>query len=40
VAAGASHIAMWNVHDLVPMNLRFPALRLVTPAQFLKEQNP
>jgi len=38
VAAGASHIVTWNVRDFAPMELRFPALRLATPAQFLKEQ--
>jgi len=40
VAAGASHIVTWNVRDFAAMELRFPALRTVTPAQFLKEQTP
>jgi len=40
VAAGASHIVTWNVRDFTPMELRFPALRLATPAQILKEQTP
>ena len=40
VAAGASHIVTWNVRDFAAMELRFPALRLATPGQFLKEQTP
>jgi len=40
VAAGASHIVTWNVRDFAAMELRFPALRTVTPAQFLKEHTP
>ncbi|MDR2155655.1 MAG: putative toxin-antitoxin system toxin component, PIN family [Burkholderiaceae bacterium] len=40
VAAGASHIVTWNVRDFAAMELRFPALRLATPAQFLKEHTP
>jgi predicted nucleic acid-binding protein len=38
VAAGASHIITWNIRDFAVMELRFPALKLSTPAQFLKEQ--
>jgi len=38
VAASASHIVTWNVRDFATMELRFPALRLATPVQFLQDQ--
>jgi uncharacterized protein len=37
VAAAASHVVSWNVRDFAAMELRFPALRFVSPPQFLKE---
>lgn len=40
VACGASHIVTWNSRDFAVMELRFPALRLATPPELLKELNP
>lgn len=40
VACGASHIVTWNTRDFAAMELRFPLLRLATPADFLKEMTP
>lgn len=37
VACGASHIVSWNTRDFESMELRFPMLRLATPAKLLKE---
>jgi predicted nucleic acid-binding protein len=40
VACGASHIVTWNTRDFAAMELRFPMLRIATPAQILKELSP
>lgn len=37
VAGGASHVVTKNLRDLKRMELRFPALKVVLPEDFLKE---
>ena len=37
VAGGASHIVTRNIADLASMELKFPALAIVTPEAFLTE---
>jgi putative PIN family toxin of toxin-antitoxin system len=37
VAAAVSHVVTWNVRDFAAMELRFPALKFLSPPQFLKE---
>jgi putative PIN family toxin of toxin-antitoxin system len=37
VAAAVSHVVTWNLRDFAAMELRFPALKFVSPPQFLKE---
>ena len=37
VAAAVSHVITWNTRDFAAMELRFPALRFISPPQFLKE---
>ncbi len=37
VAGAAEYIVTLNLRDLRPMELRFPALRVATPGDFLKE---
>lgn len=37
VAGGAGHIAASNVADLSRMNLKFPSIRAISAARFLKE---
>jgi predicted nucleic acid-binding protein len=37
VAAAVSDVVTWNVRDFAAMELRFPALKFVSPPQFLKE---
>ncbi len=37
VAAAVSHVITWNTRDFATMELRFPALKFITPPQFLKE---
>jgi predicted nucleic acid-binding protein len=37
VAAAATHVVTWNVRDFAAMELRFPALKFLSPPQFLKE---
>lgn len=36
VAASVSDVVTWNVRDFAAMELRFPALKFVSPPQFLK----
>ena len=37
VACAATHVVTWNTRDFSAMELRFPLLRVRTPAEFLKE---
>ena len=37
VAAAVSHVITWNTRDFAAMELRFPALKFISPPQFLKE---
>ena len=37
VAAAVSGVVTWNTRDFVSMELRFPALKFLSPPQFLKE---
>jgi predicted nucleic acid-binding protein len=37
VAAAVSHVVTWNLRDFAAMELRFPALKFVSPPQFIKE---
>ncbi len=38
VAAAATHVVTWNVRDFAAMELQFPALKFLSPPQFLKEK--
>lgn len=38
VAAAATHVVTWNMRDFAAMELRFPALKFLSPPQFLKEK--
>lgn len=37
IAASATHIVTWNTRDFADREMRFPHLRIATPADFLKE---